>query len=52
MARMEVVMANIKSEKMTLKLLTGMKQLGLDKSIAWILPENKTIRTSYPELRA
>ena len=52
MARMEVDMAKIKSEKMTPKLLTGMKQLGLDKSIAWILPENKTMRTSYPELRA
>ena len=52
MARMEVDMANIKSEKMTPKLLTGMKQLGLDKSIAWILPKNKTMRTSYPELRA
>jgi len=51
MARMELDVAKIKSAKLTPKGVAGMKQLGLDKSISWILPKTKSMRMAYPGLR-
>ncbi|MSU40095.1 MAG: hypothetical protein EXS22_10315 [Pedosphaera sp.] len=52
MARLDVDVAKMQSEKLTPQVIAAMRTLKLDQSIACLLPKQNTLRTIYPGLRA
>ncbi len=52
MARMDINLAQVRSDKLTPQSIAALRQLGMEQSSACLLPKQNILRTMYPALRA